>query len=145
MILPLTLTLILTLSYSFSVPDPDPDPNPVVNPNTYLNPHLTKRFCVIPLTKGGCCNPPWTLKNKRLRYVYLVPWYGYGSPLSTYTKKVQTSHVWRPNDVIIVDYAEIVDSRITVKYRPKFNFSPKSYKYQNFPGCFAYKRKKWRF
>ena len=41
---------------------------------------------------GGAVN----LKNKLLRYVYLVPWYSYHgnvSPFSIHTKKVQTYHV----------------------------------------------------
>ena len=38
------------------------------------NPRLTKLFS------------PMNLKNERLRYAYLVPWYNYGSLLSIHTK-----------------------------------------------------------
>ena len=60
------------------------------------------------------------IENKRLRYVYLVPWYGYESPLSTYTKEVQTSHVWCHNDVIIADYAENADSQWSIDQNLNF-------------------------
>ena len=58
---------------------------------TIINPRLTKRCFVTRLTRG--VHPPMNLKNKRLRYAYLVQWYSYGSPLSIHTTKVQTSHV----------------------------------------------------
>ena len=41
----------------------------------------------------------------------MLIWY-HGTALSffhTYRKKVQTFHVWRQNDVIIVDFAQIAD------------------------------------
>ena len=34
------------------------------------------------LTNGGLLQPRMNLKNKRLRYVYLIPRYKHGSPLS---------------------------------------------------------------
>ena len=62
-----------------------------------FNPRLTKLFS------------PVNLKNERLRYAYLVPQYSYGPLLSIHTKNVQTSHVRRQNDVIIVDFAKTTD------------------------------------
>ena len=44
-------------------------------------------FFVARLTKEGLLQPPMHLKNKRLRYAYLVPWYSYGSSLSIDTTK----------------------------------------------------------
>ena len=72
------------------------------------------------------------LKNKRLRYAYLVLWYSYGSPLSIHTKKVQTYHVWRHNDIIIVDFAQIADLQWNIGH--KWIFRQKSSKYRNFTG-----------
>ena len=46
------------------------------------------------------------LRNKRLRCAYLV--YGIAMDLifSIHTEKVQSSHVWRHDDVIIADFAQ---------------------------------------
>ena len=53
----------------------------------------------------------------------MVPWYSYGSPFSIYTKKVQTSNVWRQNGVIMIDFTK--KWPIYSEYRPKLNFWPK--------------------
>ena len=60
-----------------------------------LNPRLTKLFS------------PVNLKNERLRYAYLVPYYIVMGLIFPYIpKNVQTSH---HNDVIIVDFAKTTD------------------------------------
>ena len=89
----------------------------------FINPRLTKLIFETGLTNGRLLQPPMNLKNKRLMYAHLVPWFRYGSLLSihTKTKKVQTSYVWRHNDVLCPN------CRFTVKYRPQLNFSPNKF------------------
>ena len=70
--------------------------------------------------QGDVAIPLVNLKNKRLRYAYLVPWYSYGSPLSIHTTKVQTYMY----DVTITSLLSILPKLpiYLVKYRPKLNF-----------------------
>ena len=101
-----------------------------------FNPRLTKLVFVTCLIKGGL-NRSFKLENKHPRYAYFAPSYSYGSPLSTHTKKIQTSHVWRHNDTIFGDFTQIADLQWNIGQY--WIFHQKSSKYRNFKRRFAYK------
>ena len=67
-------------------------------------PRLTKYFFSNTSNQGWSLKHPMNLKNKRLMYAYLVPWYNYGFPFSKHTKKIQTFNVWRHNDEKLADF-----------------------------------------
>ena len=108
-------------------------------------------FCDMSNQREGVvvvATPYVNLKNKCLRYAYLIAWYSYGSPLFIHAKKVQTSHVhgfvWRHNDVIIVDFAQSTNLQWNIGQI--WIFCQKSSKYWNFTGFLHInKRRKWRF
>ena len=74
-----------------------------------LNPRLTKLFFYNKTNHEGCCNPLWTWKINAWR---MLIWYhsiAMGLLISYIPTRVQTSRVWRQNDVTIAEFAHIGD------------------------------------
>ena len=76
-----------------------------------------------------------TLKNKLLRYAYLIPWYSYGSVLPIHTKKYKHPMY----DVTMTSsFSNLPKLPIYSEIKAKLIFSPKNSKFRNFTGFFCF-------